>query len=392
MGRKELLVICLLSNLVVGATHAADIVWTNLAGGNFATAANWNPNQVPASGDTAWITNDGTYTITFNASATIGSLMLGGSSGTQTFNHSAGTLTFTGAGVGSGNAVYNFSGGALTGSGSLALAGSFNWTSGGSLGGGGSTQILSVNGGLAISGATGRTFGGGTLVNNGSGTWSGGQITCSGTAVFRNAPSGTFDFQADGSAFIFSSGTSLMVNSGTLRKTAGIGTTTITLRCNNTGSVQVNSGTLALTLADSSGSFSMSLGNTLSLSGAAALSPSASIDGPGNFTVAGGPLTNNGTFHVDGTNTFALSTISFNGSCFITNGPLIVSGGTVSFNGSGLIAPGSLTLSSGSLLGNMPVTVPGSINWSSGIIGASGSSLVVAANGTLSISGNGVKS
>jgi len=46
-----------LAGLVAGITslRAADIVWTNTAGGNWSTAANWDPNQVPGSGDTAWI-------------------------------------------------------------------------------------------------------------------------------------------------------------------------------------------------------------------------------------------------------------------------------------------------------------------------------------------------
>src|ERR1051326_4539095 len=147
IGKKELLVSCLLPSLLLaGVTHAADIVWTNTAGGNFATAVNWNPNQVPASGDTAWITNDGTYTVTFNTSATIGSLMLGGSSGTQTFNHSSGTLTLSGSSVGSDHAIYNLSGGGLTGNGSFALTGILNWTAG-IVGSSGATLALSANGG-----------------------------------------------------------------------------------------------------------------------------------------------------------------------------------------------------------------------------------------------------
>jgi hypothetical protein len=389
IGKKELLVSCLLPSLLLaGVTHAADIVWTNTAGGNFATAVNWNPNQVPASGDTAWITNDGTYTVTFNTSATIGSLMLGGSSGTQTFNHSSGTLTLSGSSVGSDHAIYNLSGGGLTGNGSFALTGILNWTAG-IVGSSGATLALSANGGLAIGGINGKSFTGVTLVNNGSGTWNGGQISCSG-GVFSNAPSATFDFQGDGSAFVLSSGTPLILNAGTMRKTAGTGTTTSTVRCNNTGSVQVNSGTLALTLADSSGSFSMSLGNTLSVNGNATLLPSATIDGVGNFAVTTGTLTNNGTFHVDGTNTLTSGSITFNGSCFITNGPLVINGGTATFNGTSLITPGSLSVSAGSLQGSMPVTVPGLISWTGGVIGTS-STLVLTANGGLAISGANAK-
>jgi len=368
-----------------GAALGADIVWTNITGGNFATAGNWNPNQVPAAADTAWITNDGTYTVTINTSATIASLMLGGSSGTQTLSHVSGTLTLTGSSVGSDHAVYNLNGGGLTGSGILTLAGSLNWTAG-IIGASGATLVVAANGGLAISSSTGKGLNGGTLVNNSLGTWSAGQISCSGTPVFSNAPTATFDFQGDGSAFVLSSGSPLLVNSGTMRKTAGVGTTTTTVRCNNVGSVQVNSGTLALAPADCNGSFTASAGNALSFSGIATLSASAVIEGAGNFAVTTGALTNNGTFHVDGTCTFTSGTMAFNGSCFVTNGPLVINGGTAVFNGTGLIVPASIAISGGTLAGSMPVTVPGLITWTGGVIG-SGSGPLVTANGGLAISG-----
>ena len=42
---------------------ATQLVWTNTLGGNWNVAANWNPNIVPAAGDTAVITNAGNYTL-----------------------------------------------------------------------------------------------------------------------------------------------------------------------------------------------------------------------------------------------------------------------------------------------------------------------------------------
>src|SRR5437899_1377385 len=42
---------------------AAVITWTNTAGGNWNVPANWNPNQVPGSNDTANVTVAGTYAI-----------------------------------------------------------------------------------------------------------------------------------------------------------------------------------------------------------------------------------------------------------------------------------------------------------------------------------------
>jgi hypothetical protein len=65
--------------------HASSLVWTNTAGGNWSSAANWNPNQVPAATDDAVITNAGNYTVTLDANATINRLILGGNGGTQSF-------------------------------------------------------------------------------------------------------------------------------------------------------------------------------------------------------------------------------------------------------------------------------------------------------------------
>ena len=73
----------LASLLLGGSGQAADIVWTNIAGGNWSSTNNWSPNQVPSTNDTAWITNNGTYAVTLDANVTLGGLALGGDSGTQ---------------------------------------------------------------------------------------------------------------------------------------------------------------------------------------------------------------------------------------------------------------------------------------------------------------------
>ena len=369
-----------------GVAQAADLVWTNASGGNWTATANWSPNQVPGTNDTAWITNNGTYTVTFDTTTALAGLRLGGTSGTQTLSQANFTLTLNGPGSGSARGVYSFSGGILTGSGSLTLAGPFNW-SGGTLGSAGAGLMVLANGGLAINGST-RGFNGGTLVNGGTGTWSAGQVNCNNGAVFSNAPAATFDLQADGTAFVYGNGSSFLANAGTLRKTAGAGTSTLTLPCSNSGAVQVNSGTLALTLANGSGSFTASANSTLSVNGTATLSGSASLGGPGNFTVTLGAITNNGSFSVQGTNTFSGGTAVLNGPCLVTNGTIVVAVGTTVFSGSGTVAPMALNLVSGSLLGSMNLAVAGATTWTGGSLGNAGSTLVVAANGTLAIGGS----
>lgn len=39
--------------LTCGSVHATDILWDDNAGGLFGDSANWNPTQVPISGDNA---------------------------------------------------------------------------------------------------------------------------------------------------------------------------------------------------------------------------------------------------------------------------------------------------------------------------------------------------
>lgn len=366
--------------LLAGAGRAAQVVWTNTAGGNWSSTNNWSPHQVPGASDTAWITNNGTYTVTLNGNASIAGLWLGGTSGTQTFSQATYTLTLSGSGGSSANGVYTLASGTLTGNGSLAWAGPFNWA-GGTLGSAASNLLVTANGGLTLSGASKSLYA--TLINGGAGTWSAGAVNCYGSALFSNAPNATLNFTADGSAFSLSSGSPLLVNAnaGTFNKTAGTGTTTVNVPCHNGGSVQVNSGTLVWKLADSSGSFSVAAGNTLSVSGTATLAPAAIIAGAGNFTATGGAITNNGTFNVNGTNTFTGGSVVLAGSGSMMGDALLINGGTLILIGAGTIAPATLALSSGTLLGSQPVTVAGLFAWSGGTIGHAGSNQVITVNG-----------
>src|SRR6185503_5922854 len=95
---------------------ASDVTWTNASSGNWNSAVNWSPNQIPGPGDNALITNNGSYTVTISADASANSLRVGGTSGTQTLVLSGGTFTLAaGSTVGSQGGL-TFSGGTLAGS------------------------------------------------------------------------------------------------------------------------------------------------------------------------------------------------------------------------------------------------------------------------------------
>ena len=233
--------------LLAGQVQAADLVWTNLAGGNWSVAANWSPNQVPGSSDNAYVTNSGTYTVTVNASVAVTSLQAGGSSGSQTLSLAAGTLSLNGASRLDLNSTLALSAGNLTGSGDVIISGALNW-SGGTMSGSGRTIIANTgtlnlsttthdlnrvlqNDGMASWTAGVLQMNGGTFTNNGSFTAnSGATLSCYGTGganTFDNA--GTFTKQGGGltqfyvssSAVVFNNNGVVAVQGGSLAFAAG---------------------------------------------------------------------------------------------------------------------------------------------------------------------------
>jgi hypothetical protein len=114
------LAICLLCTF----GRASDLVWTNTAGGAWNIAVNWSPNQIPAAGDNAWITNAGIYSVTSSVSPTLNSLTLGAGAagGAQTLQLTGGTLTVTNL-AGASNAIINITAATLLSAGPFADAG-----------------------------------------------------------------------------------------------------------------------------------------------------------------------------------------------------------------------------------------------------------------------------
>ena len=57
-------------------THAANITWTNSANGGWNLPANWNPNIVPGTNDTAVIAIGG-VSVSLNSATGVGGIVLG---------------------------------------------------------------------------------------------------------------------------------------------------------------------------------------------------------------------------------------------------------------------------------------------------------------------------
>jgi hypothetical protein len=267
--------------------------------------------------------------------------------------------------------VTNFTvaGATMNASNTIVVPGIFAWT-GGTIGSAGSIMTLLANGGITLNGST-KTFSGGTIVNNGSAVWTLGQITCNNTAIFSNTPAGTFDFQADGTGPALNSGAPLFANSGTIRKSAGTGTSTISVACNNSGQVQVQTGTLSFTGGGAhSGQYTTTNGSVLSFNGGThLLQNGSSVSGPGALSVGTGIVNVQGAFNVN----------------WLTN-----SGGTVNFNEFATVYPTNVTLIGGTLSGSNTVAIGGLFAWSSGTLGP-GSGFTVAANGSMAIATGGIR-
>src|SRR5262249_17792798 len=154
---------------------------------------------------------------------------------------------------------------------------------------------IQVNGGVNMS-VSSKSLIGCALINAGPATWSNGVVNFSSTAYWSNAPGSTLDILYDGNVFNFLSGNPLIANAGTLRKSLGSLTSTLTVPLINSGLVEADSGILAVTLTNGTGNFTANSGGTLSVSGNAILDAASTIGGSGNFTVTGGTITNFGAF------------------------------------------------------------------------------------------------
>jgi len=374
----------LLLTLCGHASRATGITWTNLNGGNWNVATNWSPNQVPGPTDSAYITNNGTYTVTLNASATVTNLTLGGTSGTQTFVQNANTLTLNGASTAGSNGIFDLGGGTLSGTGTFTVNGPFSWSSGAINNTGGVT----LNGASSLSGVgTGAMTLGGPLINAGALTWGGsGQNLVVSSGTLTNLAAGTITITTDISAGN-GGGLNSFGNAGLWRKTGGTGTTTLSVPFANNGDVQVQSGTLDLAAGGSaSGTFEVSANAALQfVGGTYTLSAASSVTGAGHGIFSSGTINASGTYNL-ATNTFSGATVNFSGNYTIAGQPVTISAGAVNFNAGGTVNLTGLTLSGGALGGTLAFPVNGPFSWSSGAINNTGG---VRLNGAGSLSGVG---
>jgi hypothetical protein len=273
----------------------------------------------------------GTGTLT--ASSTVGGAGNVGFTGGSTTLLGAYTVTGDTA-VANGTVNFNsdvtlttltLSNGTLTGAGTVTVNGLLTWT-GGTMSGGGATV---ANGGIAVSGTSGKTLSLRTLDNVGVATWTGtGNITFSTHAVWNNLDTGLLDIRNDAS---LGGAQTTINNAGTIRKSAGTATSTITAALNNVGTVDAASGTLSLNGGGVNyATFSAEAGGVFQFGGGDMYLTAAGTL-PNDLTIAGGAV----FFESDVTlSTLALSGGSLTGTATVTvTGPIAWTGGTMTGGG-----------------------------------------------------------
>jgi len=248
-----------------GTSPRPDVVWTNTAGGNWNSPANWSPNQAPSLTNTASIAAPGNYTVTNDVGAlAVANLIVGGGgSGVQSLLLNGGSLhgafTVTSGGV-LATLGYNPA--------QLAVGGVLTVDSGGALNLGAGLEMF---GPCTNNGTINLTNGYLYLRNNGQNSGALGALV--------NAAGGTIGLWGAG-GIEGSGGQDYLLNQGALTKAFGSGSA-VSVQVDsleNQGVISVQTGALSLsrvTLAPS-GSLSVGLNSAsdygqISISGNAAL-------------------------------------------------------------------------------------------------------------------------
>ncbi len=288
------------------SSQAATIIWTNIGGGNWNNVLNWSPNFVPSMEDDAFITNSGIYDVSIDTNITVNSLILGGSSGTQTLHTGTSVVSVNNTCVVNPNGAFDLEGGALSGPGSVAVAGFFNWTDG-SVGDGGAGATVSVAPGglMVLAGGLDTLYG--TLTNAGTVLLSGANLTMLGAcysnyAMLINLQGALVDLEGSTSILALC-GTEVMTNFGTVLISGGY--SVINAPFYNSGLLDMESATLNLAATYSLTNGTVNFGiNSLTDFGVLALS-----GGPAQL---GGALsaTLNGGYQPIATNVFPVVTYS----------------------------------------------------------------------------------
>ncbi len=355
-----------------GPSVGCSDIWTGEAGDEaWQTAGNWSTGTVPGESDHACIPAGGTAHIS-SGTHTVGSIR-----GAGGLVLSGGTLDLSDASTLSEFGSLTVQGGIFTGSGTVEISEVLSWT-GGEMTGSGQTVLASGAGGSIDAGSGGHVWlEGRTLTNAGTLTLVDGAILLAGGAEIDNT--GTFDVNSQASSYTNQiehwTGTTSLVNTGTVQKTSGTGTTRIGVAFTNDGTLDAASGHIGFySGADVTLGTGSILKGPLSLEGAS-VTASGNVSGEeasitlsagsltidtaitataGSFTQTGGTLTGGGTLHISEALSWTGGEMTGSGQTVLASGAGgsidAGSGGHVWLEGRTLTNAGTLTLVDGAIL------------------------------------------
>ncbi len=266
-----------------------------------------------------------------------------------------------------GGTITNLTIAGATLAGTNTLTGTLNWSNGTIAG---ASLTIQSNGVLNINGTT-TSYLQSPLTNAGTVIWTNtgnlGVLNGSGLyfGLIENLPGGRWDIQNDQSLFNEVGGPAYFYNAGTLLKSAGAGTTTISIPLFNSGSVTGLQGTLNFNGGGPlEGTFTTAAGAAITFSGGTfSNSAPVSLNGPGPIQLTGGSL----WLLADQIPNLALTAGT------VSLGPEFQDGAIT-----------NLTIAGATLAGTNTVT--GTLNWDNGTI--AGGPLTIQSNGVLNINGN----
>ena len=365
-----LLAVLLMAMLALGSAGASaeplcTDTWTGSSEGAWQTASNWSAGHTPTSSDVACI-GAGT-TVNVSEGANQAGVVV--DKGTLTIS-SGSSLEIASALEPSSVSTLALNSGTLSGAATVDVSSSLSWTNG-KMTGLGSAVVQSGASASLASGGQLKLEGGWRYINEGTTTFSEGQIRMAEGAELKNT--GTFKANSQSGSPQFRLETEakgaapLILNTGTFEKTAGVGATEVEIDFENHGTVDVQDGQLQFR----DGGSSTSAGIWEAVEG-------SSVDFvEGSFSLSGGSLKGlidvNTSVSVEGVHGESAQLAIPFGSLTITGGSMTVA---------------SFTQSGGSLKGSGTLDVSGTLSWSAGRMLGSGATVVKpGASGTLPAGG-----
>ena len=260
--------------------------------------------------------------------------------------------------------VLVMTGGTLTGAGTLKVTGTLSWpapSTESTMSGSGSTVLASgASGSISVPGGEEAKLAKRSLINEGTLTLVSGHISLAEEARLENRGTFKVNSEATGAVKLASGGSGRLVNTGTVEKSSGTGTSQVSVAFESSGTAEAQKGQLAFTEGGSStstGQWVAGEGASLALAG-------------GSFTLSGSSWS--GAIDLTG------ASVTAEGVRDSSTTPVSVQAGSVSAAGATASTIRDLSLTGGTLGGAGTLEVSGLLEWTGegGAMSGSGSTVL----------------